>query len=98
MSSNFNMNYNYYERSVEILELLSSSIRLLIVRELIISGTLTIPDLSATIHISENEILQHVQKLTQGKVITSERKGKRIYCRIDDQKVIDIINLLLISR
>jgi DNA-binding transcriptional ArsR family regulator len=98
MSSNFNMNYNYYERSVEILELLSSSILLLIVGELIISGTLTISHLSAAIHISENEILQHVQKLTKGKVITSERKGTRIYCRIGDQKVIDIINLLLISR
>lgn len=94
MSGDFNMDSNYYVSGAEILELLGSLSRLLIVRELVVSGTLTVSQLSAATHISEPMILQHLRKLTLGNIVISERKGTRLYCRIEDKKVIDIINLL----
>ncbi|EOO12413.1 DNA-binding transcriptional ArsR family regulator [Bacillus sp. RC251] len=94
MSGNFNMDPSNYESGAEILELLGSLSRLLIVRELIVSGTLTVSQLSAATHISEPMTLQHVRKLTKGNVVISERKGTKLYCRVEDKKVIEIIDLL----
>lgn len=39
-------------------------------------------------------ILQHLRKLTIGNIVISERKGTRLYCRVEDKKVIEIIDLL----
>lgn len=94
MSCDFNMDSSDYEGSSKILELLGSPSRLLIVRELIVSGTLTISQLSTATHISEPMILQHLRKLTVGNIVISERKGTRLYCRVVDKKVIEITELL----
>ncbi|MBE7128453.1 ArsR family transcriptional regulator [Bacillus cereus group sp. MG9] len=94
MSGDFNMDPSNYESGAEILELLGSLSRLLIVRELIVSGTLTVSQLSAATHISEPMTLQHVRKLTKGNMVISERKGTRLYCRVEDKKIIEIIDLL----
>jgi DNA-binding transcriptional ArsR family regulator len=88
------MDPSNYESGAEILELLGSLSRLLIVRELIASGTLTVSQLSAATHISEPMTLQHVRKLTKGNMVISERKGTRLYCRVEDKKIIEIIDLL----
>jgi DNA-binding transcriptional ArsR family regulator len=88
------MDPSNYESGAEILELLGSLSRLLIVRELIVSGTLTVSQLSAATHISEPMTLQHVRKLTKGNMVISERKGTRLYCRVEDKKIIEIIDLL----
>jgi len=94
MLGDFNMNSSNYESGAEILELLGSLSRLLIVRELIVSGTLTVSQLSAATHISEPMTLQHVRKLTKGNIVISERKGTRLCCRVENKKVIKIIDLL----
>jgi DNA-binding transcriptional ArsR family regulator len=94
MSGDFNMDPSNYESGAEILELLGSLSRLLIVRELIVSGTLTVSQLSAATHISEPMTLQHVRKLTKGNIVISERKGTRLLCRVENKKVIKIIDLL----
>lgn len=94
MLGDFNINSSNYENGAEILELLGSLSRLLIVRELIVSGTLTVSQLSAATHISEPMILQHLRKLTKGNMVIIERKGTKLYCRVENKKVIDIIGLL----
>ncbi|MEC1980650.1 ArsR family transcriptional regulator [Bacillus cereus] len=94
MLGDFNINSSNYENGAEILELLGSLSRLLIVRELIVSGTLTVSQLNAATHISEPMILQHVRKLTKGNMVIIERKGTKLYCRVENKKVIDIIGLL----
>lgn len=97
MLGDFNMNSSNYESGAEILELLGSLSRLLIVRELIVSGTLTVSQLNAATHISEPMILQHLRKLTKGNIVMIERKGTKLYCRVENKKVIDIIDLLGLS-
>ncbi|MCE9758302.1 ArsR/SmtB family transcription factor [Bacillus cereus] len=94
MLGDFNINSSNYENGAEILELLGSLSRLLIVRELIVSGTLTVSQLNAATHISEPLILQHLRKLTKGNMVIIERKGTKLYCRVENKKVIDIIGLL----
>ncbi|MGG0257525.1 transcriptional regulator [Bacillus toyonensis] len=89
MLDDFNMNSSNYESGAEILELLGSLSRLLIVR-----GTLTVSQLNAATHISEPMILLHLRKLTKGNMVIIERKGTKLYCRVKDKKVIDIIDLL----
>ncbi|PFZ68510.1 transcriptional regulator [Bacillus toyonensis] len=89
MLDDFNMNSSNYESGAEILELLGSLSRLLIVR-----GTLTVSQLNAATHISEPMILQHLRKLTKGNMVIIERKGTKLYCRVKDKKVIDTIDLL----
>ncbi|MFJ8219732.1 ArsR family transcriptional regulator [Bacillus cereus] len=92
MLGDFNMNSSNYESGAEILELLGSLSRLLIVR-----GTLTVSQLNAATHISEPMILQHLRKLAKGNMVIIERKGTKLYCRVEDKKVIDIIGLLGLS-
>ncbi|HDR4464400.1 ArsR family transcriptional regulator [Bacillus cereus group sp. MYBK249-1] len=94
MLGDFNINSSNYKNGAEILELLGSLSRLLIVRELIVSGTLTVSQLNAATHISEPMILQHLRKLTKGNMVIIERKGTKLYCRVENKKVIDIIGLL----
>ncbi|MRD39643.1 ArsR family transcriptional regulator [Bacillus thuringiensis] len=94
MLGDFNINSSNYENGAEILELLGSLSRLLIVRELIVSGTLTVSQLNAATHISEPMILQHLRKLTKGNMVIIERKGTKLYCRVENKKVIDVIGLL----
>ncbi|HDR4457919.1 MULTISPECIES: ArsR family transcriptional regulator [Bacillus] len=94
MLGDFNINSSNYENGAEILELLGSLSRLLIVRELIVSGTLTVSQLNAATHISEPMILQHLRKLTKGNMVIIERKSTKLYCRVENKKVIDIIGLL----
>ncbi|PEE26529.1 ArsR/SmtB family transcription factor [Bacillus toyonensis] len=94
MSCDFNMDSSNYKSSSKILELLGNPSRLLIVRELIVSGTLTVSQLSTATYISEPMILQHLRKLTIGNIVISERKGTRLYCRVEDKKVIEITELL----
>ncbi|PEB89626.1 transcriptional regulator, partial [Bacillus toyonensis] len=50
--------------------------------------------LNAATHISEPMILQHLRKLTKGNMVIIERKGTKLYCRVKDKKIIDIIDLL----
>ena len=97
MSNDFYIGYSHYERSAEILEMLGNSNRLLIVCALIINGVMTVSQLSAATQIAEYTILQHLKKLTKSKVVISERKGTRLYCMVEDKKVIEIIDLLGLS-
>ncbi|HDR6316358.1 TPA: helix-turn-helix transcriptional regulator [Bacillus thuringiensis] len=94
MSNDFNMDYSHFERSAKILEMLGNSNRLLIVSELIKNGVMTVSQLSAATQIAEYKTLQHLKKLTISKVISSERKGTKIYCKVEEKKTIDIIFLL----
>lgn len=83
------MDFNFYTESVKTLELLGNPSRLLIVR-----GSLSVSELSKLTQISEAVILQHLRKLVQGNIVKSERKGKRLYCRLEDNKIVEIVRVL----
>lgn len=90
----FHMDFNFYTESVKTLELLGNPSRLLIVRELIVRGSLSVSELSKLTQISEAVILQHLRKLVRGNIVKSERKGKRLYCRLEDNKIVEIVRVL----
>ncbi|MGG0256627.1 ArsR family transcriptional regulator [Bacillus toyonensis] len=94
MSNTFQMEFKQYERDAEILDVLGEATCLLIVRELIVRGPLSASELSAAIDVSNSIILQHLQKLNEVEIVICERKGLKIYCRVEDEKIIKVIQIL----
>ncbi|MGR3779475.1 ArsR/SmtB family transcription factor [Bacillus paramycoides] len=88
------MDFSFYTENIKILELLGNPSRLSIVCKLIVCGSLSVSELSKLTQISEDMILQHVRKLVQGNIVKSERKGKRLYCRLENNKTVEIIKVL----
>ncbi|MBK5491724.1 metalloregulator ArsR/SmtB family transcription factor [Bacillus sp. TH13] len=88
------MDFIFYTESIKVLELLGNPNRLSIVCNLITYGSLSVSDLSKKTRISESVILQHLRKLVQGNIVISERKGKRLYCRLEDNKIVEMVKVL----
>ncbi|MBK5492243.1 ArsR family transcriptional regulator [Bacillus sp. TH13] len=88
------MDFIFYTESIKVLELLGNSSRLSIVCKLIIYGSLSISDLSRKTRIPEYMIVQHLRKLNYGNIVSRERRGKRFYFKIKDNKTVEIIKVL----
>lgn len=90
----FDLDIGFYTENIKVLELLGNPTRLSMVCKLITYGPLSVSDLSKKTKIPEDLIVQHLRKLTSGNIVISERLGKRLYCRIKDDKIIEIIKVL----
>lgn len=94
MSKAFHIDFKQIEREVKVLDLLSDSTCLLVVRELVVCGPLNVLELSAALSVSQHAISQYLQRLYAFKLISCERKNQQIYCKVKDNKIIDIIKVL----
>ncbi|MGG0257018.1 transcriptional regulator [Bacillus toyonensis] len=94
MSNAFQMEFKHYERVAKIFGLLGEKNCLLIVHELIVSGTLNIFELSAALNIPQHTISQDLQRLYTLKIISCEYKDRLVYCKVEDETVIKIIKAL----
>lgn len=90
MSKSFNIHWEEYEKSAEILSVLGNPTRLSIVHMLIAKGPLNVSGLWKTMHLPS----QHLLKLKAYKLVSWERKGTEIYYHVDNAKVIKIIHTL----
>lgn len=89
MSEAFYMKIGDYERPADILRMLGHPMRLMIVRELILKGSLNVSELQKLLRVPQSTMSQQLTKLKQFKMVSYERKGNEMYYLVNDEKVIE---------
>ena len=89
MSEAFYMKIGDYEGPADILRMLGHPMRLMIVRELILKGSLNVSELQKLLRVPQSTMSQQLAKLKQFKIVSYERKGNEVYYIASDEKVIE---------
>lgn len=91
----YSNNPEIYNRYAEILKALGHPVRLCIVRGLIESNGCNVTKMQDCLNMPQSTISQHLAKLKAAGIIEGDRKGLEITYRVIDNKVKDLILLLL---
>ncbi|PEA88699.1 ArsR/SmtB family transcription factor [Bacillus thuringiensis] len=94
MIANFETDAERYERIADILRALGHPVRLVIVRELIARGPLSVSELWRLLDLSQSTVSQHLLKLKINKIVSYERKGVAVYYKVEDGKFIKLMDIL----
>lgn len=77
-----------------LLEVLASQPRLMILCRLATGGELSVGALAADIALSPSALSQHLARLRADGLVTTRREGQRIHYRIDDPRVLTLMQTL----
>ncbi len=77
-----------------LLKALSNPVRLCILKELTKKGSCNVSSLQKCMDISQSTVSQHLGKLRDVGIISSERKGTEVYYSLSNHEVSAVINLL----
>ncbi|MED2764967.1 metalloregulator ArsR/SmtB family transcription factor [Bacillus thuringiensis] len=83
-----------YERITKMLKVLSHSVRLRIIQNLIVKGPLNVTEIYTLLGMPQSTISQHLSRLKMIKVVSCERKGLEVYYRVDDEMIIRLLDVL----
>ncbi|MED3038023.1 transcriptional regulator [Bacillus thuringiensis] len=95
MKNAFYTELNELERCAEVLRVLGHPVRLQIVHQLIKKTSLNVSELQQYLSIPQSTVSQHLGRLKIHKVVAYERKGLEVFYRVDDEKVKQILKILL---
>jgi DNA-binding transcriptional ArsR family regulator len=94
MLETFQTELQVYEGNAELLKVLAHPVRLCIVKGLIEKGPSNVSTMYTGLNMPQSTISQHLAKLKSAKIVTSERKGLEIYYNVENEKVIQLIQVL----
>lgn len=83
-----------YENNAELLKVLAHPVRLCIVKGLIEKGPSNVSTMYTCLNMPQSTISQHLAKLKSAKIVTSERKGLEIYYDVQNEKVLQLVQVL----
>ncbi|MES1054072.1 helix-turn-helix transcriptional regulator [Bacillus thuringiensis] len=83
------------ERVAEVVRALAHPVRLQIVRQIIKKKSLNVSELQRYLAIPQPTVSRYLGKLKLHKVVACERKGLEVFYRVDDEKVKQILKILL---
>jgi len=86
-----------YSEITEILKVLAHPIRLCIVKGILDQGQCNVSHMQTCLKIPQSTVSQHLQKLRYAGVIEGNRKGLEVNYKITDERIIKLINSILIS-
>ncbi|HEY8803928.1 MAG TPA: metalloregulator ArsR/SmtB family transcription factor [Clostridium sp.] len=89
--------YMKYSEITEILKVLAHPIRLCIVKGILDQGQCNVSHMQTCLKIPQSTVSQHLQKLRYAGVIEGNRKGLEVNYKITDERIIKLINSILIS-
>ncbi len=92
-----NTDYMKYSEITEILKVLAHPIRLCIVKGILDQGQCNVSHMQTCLKIPQSTVSQHLQKLRYAGVIEGNRKGLEVNYKITDERIIKLINSILIS-
>jgi len=88
--------YMKYSEIAEILKVLAHPIRLCIVKSILDQGQCNVSHIQTCIVVPQSTVSQHLQKLRYAGVIEGNRKGLEVNYKIRDERIIKLINSILI--
>ncbi|MGY1423417.1 ArsR/SmtB family transcription factor [Bacillus cereus] len=95
MTNVFSTEISDFERVSEIVRVLAHPIRLQIVHQLLKKNALNVTELQQYFDMPQSTVSQHLGKLRSHKVVAYERKGLEVFYRVDDEKVKQILKILI---
>ena len=87
--------FNKYQKITEILKVLAHPVRICIVKGLIDQGECNVSHMQLCLDTPQSTVSQHLQKLRSAGIIEGRREGLEIYYKICNQKVADLVKLLI---
>jgi len=88
--------YTGYCEIAKILKVLAHPIRLCIVKSILDQGQCNVSHIQTCREVPQSTVSQHLQKLRYAGVIEGNRKGLEVNYKIRDEKIIKLINSILI--
>ena len=88
-------NYKKYNETAEMLKILAHPVRLCIVNGLLEKGECNVSHMQLCLDAPQSTISQHLQKLRSAGIIEGRRNGLEIYYSVCNDKVADLIKVLL---
>ncbi|WP_291634386.1 metalloregulator ArsR/SmtB family transcription factor [Clostridium sp.] len=88
--------YIKYSEITEILKVLAHPIRLCIVKSILNQGECNVSHMQTCLKIPQSTVSQHLQKLRYAGVIEGRRNGLEVNYKIKDERIIKLINSILI--
>ena len=90
-----NNNIEHYTEAAELLKVLAHPVRLCMVNGLLAKGECNVSFMQACLKTPQSTVSQHIQKLKASGIIEGRREGLEIYYRIKDQRVAELMKLLV---
>ncbi|KZL91523.1 ArsR/SmtB family transcription factor [Clostridium magnum] len=84
-----------YIETAEILKVLAHPVRICIVKGLLDNGECNVSHMQNCLNVPQSTISQNLQKLRVAGIIEGRRSGLEIYYRVCNEKVANLINMLL---
>ncbi|MBU3127810.1 metalloregulator ArsR/SmtB family transcription factor [Clostridium tagluense] len=91
-----NTDYKKYNEIAETLKVLAHPIRLCIVKGILDQGECNVSHMQSCLDIPQSTVSQHLQKLRYAGVIEGTRHGLEVNYKIKDERIIKLINSILI--
>lgn len=88
--------YMKYSEITEILKVLAHPIRLCIVKSILDQGQCNVSHMQTCLKVPQSTVSQHLQKLRYAGVIEGHRKGLEVNYKIRDERIVKLINSILI--
>ncbi|MGN6712575.1 ArsR/SmtB family transcription factor [Anaerocolumna jejuensis] len=88
-------NINRYMEAAEMLKVLAHPVRLCIVNGLLEKGECNVSYMQSCLKTPQSTVSQHLQKLKAAGIIEGRREGLEIYYRISNEKVAELIRILI---
>lgn len=88
-------NYKQYNEVSELLKVLAHPVRLCIVRGLLRKGSCNVTYMQDCLDMPQSTVSQHLQKLKAAGIIEGERNGLEINYKVCDNRVENLIKVLL---
>lgn len=93
-----NNNYKEYSEIAELLKVIAHPVRLCIINGLINKGKCNVGYMQNCLDLPQSTISTHLSKLRAYGIIEGERNGLEISYRVKDERVIKIVNDLIINK
>lgn len=87
--------FTKYNETAEMLKVLAHPIRICIVKGLLENGECNVSHMQNCLSAPQSTISQNIQKLRTAGIIEGRRSGLEIYYSVCNEKVSDLINMLL---
>ena len=87
--------FQKFNETAELLKTLAHPVRICIVKGLLEKGECNVSYMQSCLNTPQSTISQHIQKLKSAGIIEGRRNGLEIYYKVKDEKIAELIKVLL---
>jgi DNA-binding transcriptional ArsR family regulator len=88
-------NFKAYNEAADIFKALAHPVRLCIVKGMLDAGSCNVTYMQDCLELPQSTVSQHLQKLRSLGIVETDRKGLEVLYSVSNQKVKDLIQIML---